>query len=306
VRAVRRYLWQHVHTFGEVLKQFMHAPLATLLTAAVIGITLALPAGLYLAIDNLQRVSAGWDTGGQISLFLRLDVNDSAAEKLAERVRRIAGVARVEYISRSRALAEFKQLSGLGSALSVLEQNPLPAVIVVHPAKSVGPERLPPLLNELRAQEGVESAQLDMEWVRRLNAMLSIAERAVLVLASLLGLAVLLTVGNTIRLAVLNRRDEIEVMKLIGGTNPFIRRPFLYSGTMLGLLGSTAAWAIVALTLWFLAEPIAELGRLYGADFHPRGLGPRASAILFGLGALLGWIGSRLAVGRHLRLIEPA
>ncbi|MBI3899793.1 MAG: cell division protein FtsX [Gammaproteobacteria bacterium] len=300
------YLRQHSRVLRETFMQLLRAPVAGLLTVAVIGITLALPTGLYLAIDNLQRLSTGWDTGGQISLFLKLDTSEAAAERLADRVRRMRGVARVEYLSRAQALAEFKRLSGFGEALNALDQNPLPAVLIVHPGSAASkPEALQALLNDLRQHDIVDSAQLDLEWVRRLRLILTLAERAVLIIAGLLGLAVLLTIGNTIRLAVLNRRDEIEVMKLLGGTNGFIRRPFLYAGVLQGLLGAATAWAILTVTLMFLAEPLAELGALYGSDFRVHGLGFTASALLLGIGALLGWIGSRLAVGRHLRAIEP-
>jgi cell division transport system permease protein len=305
MRSLRIYLRQHAQALGGTLALLIRAPLATVMTIAVIGITLALPTGLYLAIDNLQRLSAHWDTGGQISLFLKLDVSDAQADKLSERVRRMRGVARVDYRSRAQALAEFKQLSGFGDALNALERNPLPAVLIVHPASGTTPEGLQTLLKELRALDHVDSAQLDLEWVKRLHAMLAIAERGVLVLAALLGIAVLLTIGNTIRLAVLNRRDEIEVTKLMGGTNPFIRRPFLYSGLIQGALGAATAGLILSLTLLFLAAPLTALAGLYGRDFLVHGLTLRATAVLVAVGAALGWAGSRLAVGRLLRAIEP-
>lgn len=305
-RSFRVYLRQHTQALSATLALLLRAPLAALMTIAVIGITLALPTGLYLAINNLQRLSANWDTGGQISLFLKIDTSEAQAEKLAERVRRMRGITRVEYRSRAQALAEFKRLSGFGDALNTLERNPLPPVLIAHPTNASTPENLQSLLKELRQLDGVESAQLDLEWVRRLHAMLAIAERAVLVLAGLLALAVLLTIGNTIRLAVLNRRDEIEVTKLMGGTNAFIRRPFLYSGLLQGALGAATAGIILTLTLLFLAGPIRELAGLYGGDFAMRGLSLTDSLLLLGTGALLGWIGSRLAVGRLLRTIEPS
>lgn len=304
-RFLRTYARRHIHVLRSTLAQLARAPLASAMTIAVIGITLALPTGLYLLIDNLARMSADWDAGGQISLFLKRDTADAAAEKLAERVQRMRGVARVEYLSRNQALAEFKRLSGFGDALDILGQNPLPAVLTVHPAGAAAPDAVQALLAELRALDAVESAQLDLEWVQRLHSMLAIAERAVWVLGGLLGLAVLLTVGNTIRLAVLNRRDEIEVMKLMGGTNAFIRRPFLYAGLIQGLLGAATTWLILALALLLLERPIAELAALYGSDLRIEGLTREASVVLLGLGALLGWFGSRLSVGRHLRTIEP-
>lgn len=305
IRFLRTYARRHAYVLGATLGQLFRAPLAAAMTIGAIGITLSLPTGLYLVVANLERMSAGLDAGGQISLFLARDTSDAAARKLAERIGRMRGVARVEYISRDQALAEFKRLSGFGEALNLLDRNPLPAVLTVHPAKTSTPETVRALVQELRAFEAVESAQIDLDWVRRLHALLALAERAVWVLAGLLGLAVLLTVGNTVRLAVMNRRDEIEVMKLMGGTNAFIRRPFLYFGVLHGLLGAATTWGVIQLVILLLQEPIADLAALYGSDLRIQGLSGEATGFLLAAGALLGWLGARVSVGRHLRAIEP-
>lgn len=305
IRRTRTYFLRHVQVAVASLGTLMRSPVASAMTIAVIGITLALPTGLYLAIHNLERVTRGIDPGGQISLFLKQDVSDSAAERLVERVKKLRGVARVEYVPRAQALAEFKRLSGFGEALSALDRNPLPAVIVVHPFAGARPDEVEGLVAELRRLEPVDSAQLDLEWVRRLHAMLAVAQRATAMLAGLLGLAVLLTVGNTIRLAILNRREEIEVIKLVGGTNGFIRRPFLYAGLLQGLLGAVTAWVVLGIGQLTLRGPIGDLSALYGSEFFLVGLDPAASTILLATGSVLGWLGSRIAVGRHLRAIEP-
>jgi cell division transport system permease protein len=305
IQFLKRYVRHHRHVLYATFVQLARAPLASAMTIAAIGITLALPTGLYVVIDNLQRLSHGWDTGGQISLFLKRDATEAAIEKLAERIRRVRTVARVEVVSRAQALAEFKRLSGFGEALNVLDRNPLPAVLVVHPASTLSAEALRSLLQDLRGYDLVESAQLDLEWVQRLYALLGLAERAVWALGALLSLAVLLTVGNTIRLAVSNRRDEIEVMKLMGGTDAFIRRPFLYSGVIHGVLGAAVTWLILAVIQLFLADSISELAWSYDSELRVEGLTLSASAALLVAGALLGWIGSRLTVSRHLRAIEP-
>jgi len=303
---LKSYFTRHLQVFIYSLGQLARTPLATLMTIAVIGITLALPAVFYLAIDNVQRLSSGWEGQGQISLFLKREINDGAARSLADRIQRLPTVSKVEFISSHAAFAEFKRLSGFGDTLNTLERNPLPAVLVVHPVtEHAQPDALQSLLTQLKTHKEVEYAQLDLEWVRRLQAMLAIGQRAVLLLAGLLSLAVLLIVGNTIRLAVLNRRDEIEVIKLIGGTNTFIRRPFLYSGLQQGFLGAILAWMLVGLGLVLLSGPTRELAGLYGSQFQVGGLGFRASLTLLGLGTLLGWLGSRIAVSRHLREIEP-
>jgi len=306
IRFLRTYFRRHADVLRQTAAQLMRAPLASLMTIAVIGITLALPAGLYLFIANLERMSQGWDTGGQISLFLERGTSAATADKLARRISAMPSVARVDYISPKHALAEFTRLSGFGEALTMLEENPLPPVLTVHPVPEAAPAAVEALVKELRGLDAVDSAQLDLDWVRRLHALLGIARRGALMLAVLLGLAALLTVGNTIRLAILNRRDEIEVMKLMGGTNAFIRRPFLYSGVAHGLLGAAAAWLILALVLILLNDPIRELGILYGSDLRIEGLGPKGTGLLLAIGAALGWFGSRFSVGRHLRAIEPS
>lgn len=303
---IRNYFLRHAQVFFYTLGQLSRAPVATFLTVAVIGITLALPAGLYVAIENVQRVASGWEDNGQISLFLKQDVSDSAIEKLSGKIRKLPAVSWVDYVSREAALAEFKKLSGFGEALGALDRNPLPPVLVVHPAAAhTHPEALQSLLKDLRRYSEVDVAQLDLEWVRRLNAMLDLARQGVLILAGGLAVAVLLIIGNTIRLAVLNRRDEIEIIKLIGGTNAFIRRPFLYSGTVQGLLGGILAWLLVGLGLLLLSDPAHRLASLYGSLFAIENMDFLATLALIGTGGLLGWVGSRLAVGRHLRATEP-
>lgn len=300
---MKTWLRRHREALFESLARFRRTPLASVLTVAVIGITLALPGGLYLAVDNAQRLGHGWEANGQVSLFLKPDVGEADAQKLAAKIRRLAGVAQVAYVSRAQALAEFKRHSGFGEALSLLDRNPLPAVLVVQPAP-LAPEALAGLAAELGRQPGVDFASLDLDWVRRLHAMLGAAQRAVLILAGLLGLAVLIIIGNTVRLAVLSRREEIEITKLVGGTDSFIRRPFLYAGWLAGTLGGVVAFLLVGASLLILSGPAQELAALYGTRFEVVGLGALALYLPLG-GAALGWVGSRLAVGRHLRAIEP-
>lgn len=303
---IKNYLLRHTQVLFYTFGQLARTPVATFLTVAVIGITLALPAGFYVAIENVQRLASGWADNGQISLFLKQGVSAAATEKLANKIRRLPGVSWVDYISREAGLAEFKRLSGFGEALDALDHNPLPVVLVVHPAATLmPPDKLQALLKDLRRYNEVDIAQIDLDWVRRLHAMLELARQAVLILAGGLAIAVLLIIGNTIRLAVLNRRDEIEVTKLIGGTNTFIRRPFLYAGTLQGLLGALLAWLLLGLGLLLLSRPIHHLAGLYGSRFEAENLDFLATLVLIGSGGILGWLGSRLAVGRHLRHIEP-
>lgn len=300
------YVLRHLQVFFYSLGQLVRAPVASLMTIAVIGITLALPSGLYVVIHNVQRLSAGWDGSAKISLFLKRDTSDEVAQLLSQKIRRMPAVATVEYLSPASALAEFKRLSGFGEALDALDYNPLPPVLIVQPVAELdNPARLEELVDKLGQDGAVDLAQLDLEWVKRLHALLQIARRGVWILATLLGLAVVLIIGNTIRLAVLNRRDEIEIIKLVGGTDAFIRRPFLYTGLLQGISGGLAAWLLVSLSLGLLATPVRDLASLYASSFHTETLGVQGVGILVAAGAILGWFGSRIAVGRHLRDIEP-
>ncbi len=300
------YLLRHLQVLFFTLGQLARAPFASLVAAAVIGISLALPAGLYVLLDNMQRVSGAWDGAAQLSVFLKRDVSERAGQALAEKIRARPEIASVQYISREAALAEFKRLSGFGAALNALDGNPLPAVLAIRPASAhADAATFDRLGKDLQAMREVELVQIDLDWIKRLNAIIELARRGVWLLAAVLALALTLIVGNTIRLAVLGRRTEIEIIKLVGGTDAFIRRPFLYSGLLQGLGGALVAWALLALVLALLAAPVQDLAALYGSRFELRGLDGQAGLVLLVLGAGLGWLGSRLAVGRHLRAIEP-
>lgn len=301
---MKAWIVRHLQVFFATLGEFAHAPVANGLTIAVIGVTLALPVTLFVGVQNLQRLSGGIDAAGQVSLFLKRDTAQKEIDSLATRLRKRSDVESVSYLSPEAALEEFKRASGFGAALDALQRNPLPPVLLVTPSTSHRtPAALRALTTELGQAAAVELAQFDLEWVQRLQAILRLAERGVWILSALLAVAVLLIVGNTIRLAVLNRREEIEIVRLVGGTDAFIRRPFLYAGTLQGALGALLAWLLVAGTLALLSGPIGELGALYGTGAEATGLDAVASLSLLVGGGALGWIGSRIAVERHLRRV---
>jgi len=304
--GLNNYLLRHAQTLIYALGQMSRRPFSTLMTVAVIGIALAMPAGLHVVLKNVQTVLSGWDGAAQISLFLHKGGSEKAALALADKLRARPEIASVDYISAEQAMSEFRRLSGFGDALGALDENPLPPVLVVHPALTQqDPASLKTLVAELRKQATVDLAQLDMQWVKRLYGLMKIGKRGVWVLGSLLALAVLLVVGNTIRLAIQNRRDEIVITKLIGATDAFIRRPFLYTGFWYGLLGGVIAFILVQASLWVLAEPVDNLAGLYNSNFRLGGLDWLTVGFLLSGGMLLGLLGSWLAVGRHLRDIEP-
>lgn len=304
--ALKNWGIRHLQTFFYSLGQMWRKPFAALMTAAVIGIALALPAGLHVLLKNVQQVMSSWDGATQVSVFLRRDLAESTAEALADRLRARPEIAGVDYISRTQAMAEFRRLSGFGEALDALSENPLPSVLVVRPILSqTGPAAVQQLLGELEKLPEVDMAQLDMQWVKRLFALMEIGKRGVWVLAALLALAVLLVVGNTIRLSIQNRKDEIVITKLIGGTDAFIRRPFLYSGFWYGLFGAVIAFALVQSSLVALRGPVQDLAGLYHSSFSLDSLDALTASGLLLVGTGLGLLGSWLAVGRHLRAIEP-
>jgi len=303
---LRGYFKGHLQALFLSLGRVSRNPLSSLMTIAVIGIALALPAGLHVALKNVQGVSAGWEDAVQISLFLNQGVEAAEVTRIVEQISAMPAIEAVVHVTPQQALEEFRQYSGFGEALDALDENPLPNVLLVRPTSAASePLMVEPLLHELRSLSAVEMAQLDMEWLKRLYAIMAIGERAVLVLAALLALAVLLIVGNTIRLAIQNRRDEIEVQKLIGATDAFIRRPFLYSGLWHGLLGAVMAWLLVTLSLWLLHGPVQRLSLLYNSNFSLGSLEPVAVLVVLAVGGLLGLLGAWLAVGRHLQDIEP-
>ncbi|MEJ2143108.1 MAG: permease-like cell division protein FtsX [Gammaproteobacteria bacterium] len=303
---LKTYLLRHLQVFFYSLGQLMRNPFSLLMTAAVIGIALALPTGLHVITKNIQQLSGEWNRTTQISVFLKPEITEARAHDLRKRIIRLSEVEDVHYIPKQKALEEFQRLSGFGEALNALKDNPLPSVLVIQPAINLdNKNNSAQLINKLQKFDGVDIAQRDVQWVKRLYAIMDIVKRGVLLLSIMLALAVLLVVGNTIRLAIQNRREEIIVTKLIGGTDAFIRRPFLYTGFWYGLFGGLIAILLVSFSLLLLQGPIEQLTSLYQGTFHLDNMDLITSFNLLLFSILLGLTGSWIAVGRHLRDIEP-
>jgi cell division transport system permease protein len=301
------YFSNHLRVSLDSLGRLYAQPVATLMTATVIAIALALPVGLYIALDNVDQLSSDWDSSMQISLFLHTHVNKRDAQKLMQRLEKHKNIKKIEFIDKEKGLQQFREISGFGDALKYLDNNPLPIVLVVHPKiNNNQPDRTTALVEELGKNKLVELAQLDVQWVKRLYTFLEIANRSILVISSMLAIAVLLIIGNTIRLDIQNRREEIEVSKLIGASDAFIRRPFLYTGTWYGAIGGTLAWIITQISLLLMENPIHKLALLYHSDFRLSGLGAVNTLLLLLFSCLLGLAGSWIAVSRHLKEIEPS
>jgi cell division transport system permease protein len=297
---------RHAQVALDSLGRLYRNRLATLMTVMVIGIALALPAGLYLLLANLDRLSGSWEGQVSLSVFLKDTFKGDAARKVANQVRTWPEVAAVRLITPKQALEEFSRRSGFADVLAALDENPLPAVLVVTPgANHTDPASAAALKKKLRMLPETDMVELDLQWVRRLAAILDTARRAVLLVSALLALAVLLMVGNTIRLEIQNRREEILVTKLIGATNGFVRRPFLYSGVWYGVLGAAVAWVVVELGFYLLETPVHHLVGLYEGNFELYTRPWQLLLALLGGGVTLGLVGSWLAVGRHLGAVEP-
>jgi cell division transport system permease protein len=304
--ALSSWLERHVQTLVSSLGKLVRQPFATLLTISVIGLGLALPACLHLVVVNASAVTAGIGKTVQLSVYLKLPMTAEQASKVRQGIAARDDVAEARLVTPEEGLKEFESLSGFGDALEALEGNPLPYVVTLRPAELFdSPEAVETLAGELRALPEAEIVQSDTEWVRRLEAILDALEQVVRVAALLLGAGVVAIAGNTIRLDINSRREEIEVIKLVGGSNAFVRRPFLYSGVWYGLGGGLLAWLMVATAVGMLAGPIERVAALYASTFRLQGLDSRAILVLVGGGAVLGWIGSWVTATYHLRRIEP-
>ena len=300
------YGTRHAQALLGSLGRLQRNPLATVLTLLVIGLALALPAALGLFIANAQSATGGFGQAVDMSVYLKPDVPLAKARQLAAKARLRPDVAQVTVIPADQGLAEFREYSGFGAALDALKSNPLPNVLHIVPRRdAVGAGGLDPLRGYFTAWPEVDVVQLDTEWVLRFNAILAVLRRLVLIAAALLGAGVLAIVGNTIRLEILNRRAEIEVTKLVGGSNSFVRRPFLYTGLLYGLGGAALAWLILEAAVLVLDQPVATLAQLYGSRYSLTGPSGPVLAALFGGGVALGWLGAWISAQRHLRSIEP-
>jgi cell division transport system permease protein len=300
------YFARHAQTLIGSLGRIVNQPFATLMTMSVVAVALALPLFLNLFLTNVRIASGNWNDAFDLSVYIGKGATPLRVQSLAKQLRARNDIAAVRVVTADQALAEFRDNSGFGKALDALTDNPLPDTLVITPTLSAStPQGTDTLRRSVVAMADVEAVQLDAEWVKRLYSMLDILRRVVLLTAGLLGAGVVLIVGNTIRLDILNRRSEIEVMKLVGATDGFARRPFLYSGIWYGLGGGIIALVLVVIAATLLSRPVENLAKLYGSSFRLQGLGFTMGACVLGAAVILAWLGSWLAATRHIRGIEP-
>lgn len=303
---LRSWANSHRDSARLALQRLAHAPVSTLMIVLVMSIVLALPMGLAVLIDQVEQLGVDWQRAAQLSVYLEDELDAEDAAGLQQRIEVRPDVAATELLDRELALVEFQQHSGLGDALQQLAYNPLPNLILVTPQSiEGGAAALQPLRDQLAQLAGVDEVQIDLLWVERLTAILKMLERFTGGLAALLIIALLLVMANTIRLAIESRREEILVVKLVGGTDAFVRRPFLYLGLYYGALAGVLAWLLVVAGLYWLNRTVEQVAALYQSDFALTGMPVSDGVMLMAGGMLLGLVGAWLAVGRHIREIEP-
>ena len=299
---MRAWLYQQRKAMAHALGRLWQQPLGTLLSSLVIGIALALPAGGFVLVDNVGSLARGVTGSPEISLYLALDATDAEVKAIEKRLREAPELAGIQFVPRDSALAQLAE-NGLADVLDGLDGNPLPHAFIVTPRQE-SPELFERLNARFSAWPKVEHVQLDAAWVQRLHALLALAELGVSLLAALLAAALVIITFNTIRLQILTQRAEIEVTRLLGATDPFIRRPFYWLGCLQGLLGGLVAWGIVSLGVALLRPPVEGLAQAYGAVFTLNNMTPPQTATLLAAAILLGWLGTALSVRRHLRAVE--
>lgn len=302
----RAWIRHHRASAADSLRKILDHPMSSVLTWLVVGIAMALPISLMLALDNLRGLEGNVTDEASLSLFLAASVDTAGARALAQTLSERSDVAGVVFHPRDRALQEFRQQSGFADILDGLDNNPLPHLLLVRPRDRASVSASDALAAALAELPQVAEVVVDSAWLRRLQGMLALGERVVLILALLLCAGVILILGNTIRLAIENRREEILVTRLVGGSNAFVRRPFLYTGLWYGVGGGVAAALLTSLGLWSLGGPVSALAAAYDTQWRLSGLGLIGSCQLVLAGGLLGLAGAWVAVSRHLRGMEPA
>ena len=298
------HISHHKEAINYSLSRLWQSQASAWITLAAIAIALSLPASLHLLLKNLKSLTDDKREVPTVSLFIKQGITEQQARDRGELLAELTEIDKVVLVPKSEALEQFRKITGFAETLETLDENPLPHVLVVTPRmKLIGDAGIDmqKLANKLESYPEIDLVQMDIEWVQRLRAILRIVERAIMVISILLALTVLLVIGNTIRLDIQNRKEEIEVSKLIGATSSYIRRPFIYSGIWYGLFGGILSLVIVHIAMFSLISPVNELAGLYGSDFSISGLGFSITLYILLASSLLGMIGAWLAVGRHLK-----
>jgi len=296
---MKAWLTHHLFSLKIAAERFRDAPLATLFTILVIGVAVAMPSGLYVLLSNLDRAAGGVKPQVELTVFIKADIPESESKALAASLAKQADIAHVSFVSKAEGIRKL-EAAGLSDITAGLPSNPLPDTLIITPSDS-SPAALEALASRLKSMESTQQIVMDTDWIKRLSALMGLGKNLVILLAALLGLALAAITANTIRLQIYAQKDEIEVAQLIGATDRFIRRPFLYFGGIQGLIGGLAGCLIVMLGGYFIENSVAQVAAAYGASFDLAGLGLNELLPLLGLSTLLGWLGAYFSVNQALR-----
>ncbi|MBK8816296.1 MAG: ABC transporter permease [Methylococcaceae bacterium] len=303
---LKAYRDQHAQNLFSSLGRLVSMPFTSIMTIGVLALAIALASGFYLVVVNLQQLTSGLEASNQISLFMRDEISEAHAKKYAESIRKNPNVQQVTVITKQQAMDEFKHFSGFGEAIEVLEKNPLPVVIEVLPKDSlVDKDVLTQLLEEFKKATEVDFAQMDLVWVERLQSIVYTAKLVAILLAILLGFAVFFIAGNTIRLEIHDRRHEIIISKLVGATNSFIQRSFMYTGFWIGFLSGVFAWFIVTFILLIVRPSVENLSGLYEGSFHLLFFSYSETLVLLFASTGLAVVGSWLVLHFQIKQLQP-
>ena len=296
----------HAHALFSSLGRLVASRFSSVMTIIVLAIAISLASGFYILVANLQQLAGNLEASNQISLFIKDEISEARTNKFADSIRKNPDIQEVKLITKEQGLADFQAYSGFGEAVKALEKNPLPLVIQVLPKKTLESEQaLKALLDDFSRSAEVDFAQIDMQWVKRLQSIMEVVRCGVILLSLLLGAGVLFITANTIRLELYSRRDEVVIAKLVGATNGFILRPFLYSGFWIGFFSGVTAWFIVTVIMLILKQPVETLSRLYDSAFHVLFLGFAETLTLLLISSVLGVVGSWIVLHFQLQQLKP-
>ena len=296
---MKAWVAHHLHSSKIAAEQFRAAPVAALFTVLVIGVAVSLPAGLYVLLANLERAAGSVKPQAEITVFLKEEVDENTARSLGASLKKRALVADARFVSKADGIKHLED-AGLADIAAGLPENPLPHTLILTP-KDTAPAAMASLTAKLKNNPDVDRILMDSDWIKRLAALMQLGRDLVGMLIVVLGVALAAITSNTIRLQIYAQKDEIEVARLIGATDRFIRRPFLYFGGIQGLAGGMAGWLLVGCGGWLLEKSVAQVATAYGSRFHLAGFTLREAALLLLLSACLGWFGAYFSVGRALR-----
>jgi cell division transport system permease protein len=294
------------YAFNGALQDLKSKPLATFLTVMVIAISLTLPSVCYMVYKNVNTAASQYYPSPQITVYLEKTLDDDAAARVVGQLQAEQGVDKVNYLSRDEALGEFRNWSGFGGALDMLEENPLPAVAIVIPKLDFqGTDSLNTLRDRVARIQGVDEVRMDDSWFARLSSITGLVGRVAAMIGVLMIAAVFLVIGNSVRLSIFARRDTINVQKLIGATDGFILRPFLYGGALLGFSGAFLSLILSEILVLRLSSAVTEVAKVFGTQFELSGLGLDECLLMLIVCSMIGWIAAWLATVQHLRHFTP-